>query len=102
MMVDMGIENDVIVDFAQFAKLQVEEHTIQLVKKYKKNAGIEKESLRLKVFNEQLHSLKIVLSHKVDELKVLLLADAHTKKELDKKYSQYINDFLKGDFDPKD
>jgi hypothetical protein len=93
----MDIQNDLIVDFANFAKSQFEQHKEELIKKYTNDAEEAREALRLKVFNEQLHSLKVVLSNRIEQL-TEKVPDALIKKELERQYRQIINAFLKGNF----
>jgi aminoglycoside phosphotransferase family enzyme len=97
----MDIQNDAVMEFAKFSKLQIDDHAAQLVEKYKKNTASTKTFTRLREFNEQLQSLKAVLRHKIDHLAKGHSADADLKTELEKRYNEYINEFLKGDFDRK-
>ena len=97
MIVDMGINHDLIADFASYAKLQLEDHTEQLKKKYKSKDGVT-ESFRLKVFNEHLHSPKSRLNIKLADIVKDTQVDVFMTKELELKYNQYIDDFLKRDF----
>lgn len=93
----MNIQNDLIVDFADFAKSQFEEHKDNLIRKYSKDAEQAKEALRLKVFNEQLESLKTVLNDKIEEISNNA-PDPQVKKELERQYRQTVNAFLKDNF----
>jgi hypothetical protein len=92
----MGNQNDLISDFAAFAKSQFDEHKEQLIKKYTNDASV-KEAQRLRYFNEQLHSLKTVLSNKLEEV-TTNSPDASVRKELDKQCRHIVNVFLKDNF----
>ena len=96
----MNIQNDLIVDFTNFAKSQLDDHTAQLTRQYNSKAG-NTESFKLKVFNEHFHSLKNHLDKKMADLLVNATLDTTMKLKLEKIYSQYIDDFLKRDFNIK-
>ena len=93
----MGIQHDLIADFANYAKTQVEDHTEQLKQKYRSKDG-STESFRLKVFNDHLHTLKTQLHRKMSELTAVASVDSTIKRELEMKYDTCVNDFLKKDF----
>ena len=93
----MSNQNDLVADFASFAKSQLDEHTEQLKEKYKSKEATA-ESFRLGIFNEHFQALKKELNDKIAVMTISSSADAHAIKNLEKKYSQCIDDFLKRDF----
>lgn len=93
----MSIQNDLVADFAHFAKLQLDDHTEQLKERYRSKEA-SAESFRLQVFNEHFQALKKKLNDKIADMTINASADANAIKSLERKYSQYINDFLKRDF----